>query len=103
MSAPGGTVDLATAATRLARGLTTLQRAAWREKKGLVDAPEAVTADGRCVELTEESVAMLVEKFDLDHQRGRLRKSMTRRGRENKHLGLIDAGLPVAALGLNKK
>ena len=83
MSAPNlrGTVDLATAATRLNRGLTTLQRAAWRRDKGLVDAPEVITSDGRCVELTEESVAMLEEKFALDQQRQRLRKSMTRRVR----------------------
>ena len=42
MSTPNlrGTVDLATAATRLNRALTTLQRAKWREDKGLVDALE---------------------------------------------------------------
>lgn len=84
MSAPNlrGTVDLATAATRLNRGLTTLQRAKWRQAKGLVDAPEVITADGRCVELTEESVAMLEEKFAHDQLRESLRKSMTRRVRE---------------------
>ena len=84
MNAPNlrGTVDLATAATRLNRALTTLQRAKWRRDKGLVDAPEVITADGRCVELTEESVAMLVEKFALDQQRQGLRKSMTRRVRQ---------------------
>ena len=83
MSAPNlrGTVDLATAATRLNRSLTTLQRAKWRRAKGLVDAPEVITADARCVELTEESVAMLEEKFALDQQRQRMRKSMTRQVR----------------------
>ncbi len=69
-----GTVDLATAATRLNRALTTLQRAKWRKAHGLVDATEPVGADGRYVRLTEDSVASSEFRFAIDLQSQRLRK-----------------------------
>ena len=73
-----GTVDLAQAATRLHVALSTIQRRKWRESKGLVDAPCLVTADQRCIELTEESVRELEAVFAADREKKRLRKAMTR-------------------------
>ena len=73
-----GSVDLAQAATRLHVALSTIQRRQWRESHGLVDAACFVTADQRCVELTEESVREVETVRAADREKKRLRKAMTR-------------------------